>query len=617
MSVSFQPLVAATPAFNERGIIKNETYNDVYHSTAGAQAQTDYVFLQGNDLPKRWQGQRQFTIAETGFGLGGNFLVTWLRWRQDPQRSQRLHFLSFEAHPFQQEDLAQLLQRQHTGELKALAHQLAAKWPLLLPGIHRLEFEHGAVTLTLVFGDITAKAPLVNAKVDAFYLDGFAPSRNPSMWSPRVLGQLVRLSAPQATFATWCSAGQVRRDLQNAGFLVEKVPGFAHKRDMLRGQLRPHLGRRCAVSAIQAPIAIIGGGIAGAATAYALARRGFQVEVFDPVFKLGLGGSHANHRALAMTPLLSIDDAPRVRLSRAGCLLALSLWHAAGESAFKIVGSYRVATSAEETALYQRSIASLAFPKEWVQYKSADELAAAIQSPVPYGGLYFPYGALIQPETLLGFLLSPSNITTHTKAIARINAQDKGWQITDAYGKQYFYQQVVIATAAHAQSLLPAELQDAAPDWPRLQAMENLPGQVSDYDIHTMRQLPQHILAGEGYLLPPVEGYCVGGSTYGANAEPAVYTTEGEQALAQTLARWRPLLGAAADAPVGGWVGYRAALKDHLPLFGEPSSGLWLLSGLGSNGFAWSSILAEELAAQLSGEPSVLERDLSQAVGLR
>src|SRR5690625_4298571 len=93
----YQPLLPAQPVVNEHGVAEHPDYGDVYHSLSGALGQTDYVFLQGNGLPERWQGHSQFTICETGFGLGNNFLTTWLRWRQDPKRSQRLHFVSFEG----------------------------------------------------------------------------------------------------------------------------------------------------------------------------------------------------------------------------------------------------------------------------------------------------------------------------------------------------------------------------------------------------------------------------------------------------------------------------------------------------------------------------------------
>lgn len=304
----YQPLLPAQPVVNEHGVAEHPDYGDVYHSLSGALGQTDYVFLQGNGLPERWQGHSQFTICETGFGLGNNFLTTWLRWRQDPKRSQRLHFVSFEGHPLRRDDLAAQLHRSHS-DLQPLAQQLLQRWPALLPGVHRLEFDSGQVSLTLVFGAIEQTAEQADFCADAFFLDGFSPRLNPAMWTRALFKQLVRRAAPGATLATWCTASAVRRDLQAAGFILQKRPGFAFKREMLTGQLRPHLGAR-AVDASRGPapsptdsthstpaqnyaapsvtgpkkVAVVGGGVVGASVAYALAQRDIEVWVYDPVF---------------------------------------------------------------------------------------------------------------------------------------------------------------------------------------------------------------------------------------------------------------------------------------------------------------------------------------------
>ena len=131
MTARFQPLLPAQPAFTESGVAKSLNYDDVYHSTAGALAQADYVFLGANHLPERWQHKSSFTICETGFGLGNNFLTTWLRWRTDVHRSQKLHYLSFEAHPFDAKGLQQML-KSSPEAIRDLAQQLIAQWPTLL-----------------------------------------------------------------------------------------------------------------------------------------------------------------------------------------------------------------------------------------------------------------------------------------------------------------------------------------------------------------------------------------------------------------------------------------------------------------------------------------------------
>ena len=227
-------LEPARLTFNIDGQAISDDYADVYHSAAGARAQVQHVFLAGNGLPDRWQGRARFVIVETGFGLGINFLATWLAWRLDPERCQTLHFVSLEKHPFSAVDLA--LAHAAWPELAPLADELGRRWPVLEEGAHQLELDGGRVLLTLHFGDAVRTLPEIEVAVDAFYLDGFSPAKNPELWSPALCQSLARLAVRGASLATWSVAGSVRRALAAAGFVVAKRPGFAGKRQMLVGR---------------------------------------------------------------------------------------------------------------------------------------------------------------------------------------------------------------------------------------------------------------------------------------------------------------------------------------------------------------------------------------------
>ncbi len=215
----------------------SESYGDIYYSVAGGHAQAQHVFIDGNGLPERWQSRGRFVILETGFGFGLNFLATWLAWRDDPQRCRELHFVSLEKHPFCADDLA----RAHAAwpEFALIAAELRRYWPPLVRGEHRLELEGGRLILRLVFGDAVEELPRLEASVDAFYLDGFSPAKNPELWSPLLCRSLARLAAPGATLATWSVAGSVRQALIAARFAVKKRRGFASKRQMLVGRYCP------------------------------------------------------------------------------------------------------------------------------------------------------------------------------------------------------------------------------------------------------------------------------------------------------------------------------------------------------------------------------------------
>lgn len=223
-------IIPAELAFAGDGTPFSPIYGDVYHSAQGALEQARHVFLAGNDLPARWQGHEVFSILETGFGIGLNFLATWQAWL-DAGRPCRLHFISVEKHPFLRNDLQTLLARHPS--LASQATDLLAQWPLPTEGVHRLHFEQEAIALTLLFGDAAQQLPELDARPDAVYLDGFAPARNPDIWSPPLLALISNRCAADATLATWSVAGALRRTLESLGWMLERRPGFAAKREML------------------------------------------------------------------------------------------------------------------------------------------------------------------------------------------------------------------------------------------------------------------------------------------------------------------------------------------------------------------------------------------------
>jgi tRNA 5-methylaminomethyl-2-thiouridine biosynthesis bifunctional protein len=234
--VAKEPLAPASLVFTGDGTPFSDRFGDVYHSADGGPGQAAFVFLAGNGLPERWRGRECFTVLETGFGTGLNFLATWNAWRTDERRPAMLRFLSVEKFPFHPDDL----QRLHGSwpELAPCSEWLRAAWPALETGPHRMAFDDGRVILDLFFGDALEVLPRLAEQVDAIYLDGFAPGKNPEMWSATVFEALADAARPEATLATWTVAAAIRKGLTEAGFDVWKSPGYGRKRDMLRGRRR-------------------------------------------------------------------------------------------------------------------------------------------------------------------------------------------------------------------------------------------------------------------------------------------------------------------------------------------------------------------------------------------
>jgi tRNA U34 5-methylaminomethyl-2-thiouridine-forming methyltransferase MnmC len=210
-------------------------FGDHFYCREDGRAECGHVFLAGNGLPARWRESRSFVIGELGFGTGLNFCETWWQWQltEGKPEGAHLHFISYELYPMDSASIDKSLGR--WPELDAFRKALVSFWPARLQGTVRLQMAPD-VTLSVVCGDALTSLAASTQQFDAWFLDGFAPSRNPAMWSLELMQRLVELTGIDGTFATYAAAGFVRRNLQAAGFAVERRPGFAGKREMLCGQ---------------------------------------------------------------------------------------------------------------------------------------------------------------------------------------------------------------------------------------------------------------------------------------------------------------------------------------------------------------------------------------------
>lgn len=623
MSSNYVPLIPAVAEFDADGRLYSPVYGDVYHSPSGALGQAEHVFLRGNGLPQRWRGRSAFTVCETGFGLGLNFLALWKAWRDDPERPAALHVVSMEGHPFAREDLAALLERYAPEPLADLGRRLAAEWPDLLPGLHRMEFEGGAVTLTLGFGDARVLAPRLSARVDAFFLDGFAPERNPEMWALPLLRDLAALAAPGATVATWACTGELRRTLQEAGFNVRRAPGYGGKWHMTAGEAAQE-GR---VAAGLRPsgaghAVVVGAGLAGGGIAQALAARGWRVTVIDAGRSAG-APAHAGHVAAALTPVVARDDNARARLSRAGSQRALARWLGlAADAAPRVCGTVQLERDAGRSAAMADTLEALAFPSRWVRQVSRDEASELAGLPLARGGVFFSRGMLVRPGRLIEALLALPGVTVLPGAVARVERTGAAWSVRGEAGEELAQAEtVILANAAGAQGVLSASgLLDPLP---RVAQMHALAGEVTLVPAEALEGGPRCIVGGEGYLLPDTGEGCVAGSTYVHGASEARIGAEGQRVTldkaAGLLGRLPAAFEALAPGSLPGWAGWRAVLPGRLPAVGAlpHAPGLWLAIGYASRGLSWSALMGDVIAARLAGEPSPLETDLARLVSPR
>lgn len=633
-------LVPATLAFRDDGTLISPEYGDIYYNVAGAFAQANYVFIAGNRLPARWQGRRTFTIVETGFGTGTNFLATWAAWRDDPARCERLHFVSFEKHPFTRDDLRRALSHIVAGTtLSGQATLLADAWPPAVPGFHRIEFEGGRVVLTLALGDARELLPKLVARADAFYLDGFAPAKNADLWSADVFRALARVAADDATFATYSSAGVVKQALVEAGFAYRKMPGLAGKFAMLVGEYAPRWRMRRHEPPRALPVAareaiVIGAGLAGCALVEQLAARGWHVTLIERHAQIASEAS--GNPAGVFHPLMTRDDNVASRLTRSGFLHALARWraleHAGHTFARSTRGMIHLAESADDFVRMRDAFDALGAPADHVTLLDADAARAHLNLPVAHGGLLFPHGGAVWPAGLCAAQVAAAGerVTLRTGTeVARLERDGDTWRAIGADG----------ATIAEAPVVVLANAGDAV----RLAglrhvALQPVRGQLTLLPPGTTAPLPCPAI-GDGYAVPLDDGTLLIGATF----EPDDVDPEIRDAgHLENLARIRHLLpGLVGDVPdvdtLRGRVAFRWVVADRVPLIGPladeaqaaanaralsgakardlpRTAGLYGAFGFGSRGLVWASLGAELIASQLEGEPLPLERELADAV---
>lgn len=657
-----------TPAklqLREDGTPFSAEFNDIYHSEAGGIGQAEHVFVKGNDLPRRWLGRSLFSIFETGFGLGINFLVTWTHWRRDPQACAKLHFVSIEKHPFSREDLQTYLSSLNQvdsaspdacaltalrAELAPLAHALCAQWPILVPGTHRLEFEEGRVILTLIFGDALEVLPKLMLRADAFYLDGFSPAKNPELWSSTIFKSMTRLAAPGASVASYTIAASVKQGLIDAGFVVDRTTGYTFKRDMLIGRFIP----RFRVRRHEPPasfeqkfpgaarhLIVIGAGLAGCAVVAAMAARGWQVTLLER--RSAPATEASGNPAGVFHPMITRDDSFAARLSRSGFLHALQSWSklAAQGLQFNLHddGLFVAAQSDADFSAMADAAAALKLPQAYARLLTPAAARELIGVTPLFGGWYFPQGGWIDPAALCRAQLQAAGkqLTTCFETSAHsLEYRDDTWHVLNQTGQSIADAPVVIVANSH----------DAA----RLTGFQYLPtspirGQLTllPYSPAAAQALPlRRPLIADGYVLPLPDGQLLTGASYDFEDHDPVLRHDSQienlQRLHALLPQSDALYANAADTlPLAGRIGFRCVTSDRMPMIGQFAdetqaldraaelngahfadlprlAGLYGAFAYGSRGLIWASLAAEMLASQIEGEPLPIDQKLAEGI---
>ncbi|MET0541055.1 MAG: FAD-dependent 5-carboxymethylaminomethyl-2-thiouridine(34) oxidoreductase MnmC [Variovorax sp.] len=595
------------------GVPRSARFDDIYHTETGALAQSRHVFLGGCGLPQAWADRAQWRLLETGFGFGLNFLTTWQTWRADPARPKMLHFVSIEAHPVSRDDLLRAAAAH--AELAELAEALAVQWIGLLPGFHRMSFDEGRVLLTLCVGDVQPMLRAQRFEADSIFLDGFSPDRNPARWSPETLKAVSRLARRGSCIATWTIARAVRDGLAQQGFKVKKAPGLPPKRDCLRGVFDPDWTPRRRTPATEPAMpgrcAVIGAGLAGAAVAASLARRGWQVEVFERADRPAAGASGLPVGLLA--PHVSPDDALLSRLTRAGIA---ATWQQL-ESLLHEGRDWRAGG-----VLERRPDGDVRMPAAWRAHgpnlswraDASQRAAAGLPGDVP--ALWHARAGWVRPGALIRAWLAQPGITLRTRSeVHRIECPGAAWQLFGADDQALAAVDRVVVAAGFESTrfaaMLPLQAVRGQVEWGRVGAGSTLPSVPINGDGHLIAQVPDGDGTGTIWLA---------GATFDRDSADITTRAADTAANRERMARLSPI--AAATIPQTGaqsWAGVRCASGDRRPLVGPVPGqpGLWVCTALGSRGLSFAALGAELLAAHWHAEPLPLPDNLAKALDTR
>ncbi|MDM1702743.1 bifunctional tRNA (5-methylaminomethyl-2-thiouridine)(34)-methyltransferase MnmD/FAD-dependent 5-carboxymethylaminomethyl-2-thiouridine(34) oxidoreductase MnmC [Enterobacter hormaechei] len=630
--------------FNAEGTPVSRDFDDVYFSNDNGLEETRYVFLDGNHLGTRFpeHPRRLFVVAESGFGTGLNFLTLWqafdcFRAAYPEANLQRLHFISFEKFPLTAHDLR--LAHQRWPELAHWAEQLQTQWPPAIGGCHRLILDDGRVTLDLWLGDINDLTDKLddsmNQKVDAWFLDGFAPAKNPDMWSPHLFSAMARLARPGATLATFTSAGFVRRGLQEAGFTMRKTKGFGRKRDMLVGVMEqdlaipvqaPWFARRASTSC---EVAIVGGGIASALLSLALLHRGWQVTLYcaDEAPATGASGN----RQGALYPLLSSHDPALFQFFPAAFTFARRLYDSLPVAFDHDWCGVTQLGWDEKSQQKITQMLSLGLPEDIAHAVTAQQVAETAGVDTGCGGIQYPLGGWLCPAELTSAAIAlgqSRGLTVYYAHKVQSLSRTAHWELRFADGKEAQHASVVLANGHHITQFTQTA---SLPVYP-------VGGQVSHIPTAPQLSKLRQVLCYDGYLTPqnPSNGHHCIGASYHRGETDMQYSEADQQQNRQRLVDCFPDASWAKEVDVSegqARCGVRCATRDHLPMAGNVPDydatlevyqdladsketavsapvhpELFMLGGLGSRGLCSAPLLAEALAAQMSDEPVPLDR---------
>ena len=626
-------------SFTESGTLYSKKFDDTYFMDGKGLEETNFIFLGKNQVPERLETEASLTIGETGFGTGLNFLATWQAWRTS-SRNCKLTFFSSELFPLDFDIHKQALALYP--ELQELSEQLLAKTPKCKTGFHILDFEEGHIQLILMYGDVLEVFADCQLKADAWYLDGFAPSKNPEMWNEKLFKLLAQCSHEGTTIATFTAAGFVRRGLIEAGFNMQKSAGFAGKRHMISGVFEP--GHRRFAKSLpawyslkahkpkQKPI-IVGAGISGCSIAYEFAKQGVESIIVDK-HPEPAGAASGNLRGMVM-PMFTQHGNHQEILSLCGFSYSNTLMRELKlDQQSPII---ELDSKNENQGLYQKAVER--HGDSFISQLSQEQVQELYPDLQASNAFIMHEASAINPVEYAQGLFKLSKAQYLQNTVESISREDKMWTVNFTDGQSLSSDTLILAAGHECPRLLDMIYPE------KLVNLGSLRGQVAHIPreiLPAAETLPP--LYGDKYLLKSDSRFLLGATFQEDDPETQVRESDFDELL-EYLKSMLPAADLDKIKPqLEGRCSFRCKSKDYLPVVGplpkisyyienyggnkrthaasrmpdaEYEDGLYIATGFGSRGFttapACARILVEEILNSRYLFPCDLRRHLHPA----
>lgn len=569
----------------------SKLYNDLYFSKQGAEEESDFVFLKGNNLEERFSNlaiRESFSIAELGFGFGINFLNTWRLWVKRAPKDSLLNYFAIENNPVSSKDLESFIMKNFSS--RQLAKKFLSKYPLNSRGWHRIFFSTGSVNLTIAYNDVVDSLNSLSkqqTKFDAFFLDGFSPKKNSLMWSKKIFKNLGELSHNKTSLSTFSSAELVKLNIGESSFSVNQSKGFGNKKYMLKGLSKISFPKKEKFK--RKRIGIIGGGLSGSSLARLLSQRGHEIIVFDKTSKDEV--QCAIEPAFILYPRLTAFNNAYSKFSLHSFIYSAKFyedlqsehWHKTGV----FIINHDEQTLKRQTSLIEASPDGTLFKK--LNSTQASEITGVN---VNQEGLFFPQAGWLNSKGLCESMLKHRNISFKKEKVIEISEKNEAFHV-NTRGRNYKFDELCLCTSHNITELI------------NVPGISSKRGQITLIDKHPNLENLKVPICAKGYVSPSYNNIHTVGSTYTEDRPLKVLAKDHEENLTK--------LNSIVDGKYlvkDGWVGKRATTKDYLPITGKIKN-FYINVGHGSKGTANAPFCSQYIADLIDNMPVNMDSELT------